>query len=137
MIETFGEKFDDLFRYLAMDESFYLIEASLVIIIALVLDVFQRKSLKVLKEKAKRTKNIWDDIFLGALAKPVSIIIWISSVCYIADIIQNATKSMLFYELFDHGREVGIALCLIIFGIELIRKAEKNIFLSFILFFSF
>jgi MscS family membrane protein len=70
---------------------------------------------------------IWDDVVLGALPKPTSIIIWISSFSYVADIIQRATQNMLFYELFDPAREIGIIVCLVVFAIGLINKAEQNI----------
>ena len=45
----------------------------------------------------------------------------------VADIIQRATQKMLFYELFDPAREIGIILCLVVFAIGLINKAEQNI----------
>ena len=67
---------------------------------------------------------------LGALPKPVSIIIWISSFSYVADIIQRATQKVLFYELFDPAREIGIILCLVVFAIGLINKAEQNILIQ-------
>jgi MscS family membrane protein len=45
----------------------------------------------------------------------------------VAELIQAATKKMLFYELFTPARDVGIVLCLVIFFMRLISKAEKNI----------
>jgi MscS family membrane protein len=127
MIEFFENKTDSFLRFIALDESFYLIEVVLVIFIALLLDLAQRKTVKIFKEKATSTKTILDDVFLGAVSKPVSIIIWISSISYIADLIQEATSKMFFYELFDPAREIGIVLCLVIFVYRLINKAEKNI----------
>ncbi len=117
-------------EYISRAESFYLIESGLVFLGALLLDLFQRKALKKFKQKAKRTKTIWDDVILGAMARPISFIIWISSVSYVADIIQRATKNMLFYELFDPAREIGIILCVFLFFVGLITKAEKNILMT-------
>ena len=130
MIETLKDLLNPFAHFFTKDESFYVVESSLVLFVALILDLLQRKSLRVFKEKAKRTKNIWDDVFLGALSKPVSIIIWISSISYVADIIQEATKKMLFYELFEPARQVGIILCLVLFVVGLINKAEKNILIN-------
>ena len=127
MIDSIKDLFDVFFHYISQAESFYVVESSLVLFVAFLLDLFQRKTLFALKEKAKRTKTVWDDVVLGALPKPISIIIWISSFSYVADIIQRATQKMLFYELFDPAREIGIILCLVVFAIGLINKAEQNI----------
>ena len=127
MIEFLKDLSNTFVHFIVQDESFYIVESCLVLFVALMLDLLQRKSLRVFKEKAKRTKTIWDDVFLGALSKPISIIIWISSISYVADIIQEATKKMLFYELFEPARQVGINLCLVLFVIGLIHKAEQNI----------
>ena len=127
MIEAIKELFDVFIHFILQAESFYLIESSLVLFGAFLLDLFQRKTIKNFKVKAKRTKTIWDDVILEALSKPISIIIWILSISYVAELIQAATKKMLFYELFTPAREVGIVLCLVIFVMRLISKAEKNI----------
>ena len=125
MIESLKDLFVVFLNYISRAESFYIVESSLVLFVALLLDLFQRKTLCALKEKAKRTKTIWDDVFLGALPKPISIIIWISAISYIADIIQQATQKMLFYELFGPAREIGIILCLVVFVIGLINRQNK------------
>ena len=127
MIEAIKELFDVFMHFILQGESFYLIESSLVILGAFLLDLFQRKTLKAFKKKAERTKTIWDDVILGALARPISVIIWISSFSYIADIVQRATKNMIFYELFNPAREIGIVLSIALFFIGLISKAEKSI----------
>jgi len=127
MIEAIKELFDVFIHFILQAESFYLIESSLVLFGAFLLDLFQRKTLKAFQKKTERTKTIWDDVILGALARPISVIIWVSSFSYIADIVQQATKKMIFYELFDPAREIGIILCLVVFAIGLINKAEQNI----------
>jgi MscS family membrane protein len=127
MIEAIKELFDVFIHFILQAESFYLIESSLVLFGAFLLDLFQRTTIKTFKVKAKRTKIIWDDVILEALSKPISIIIWILSISYVSELIQAATKKMLFYELFTPARDVGIVLCLVIFFMRLISKAEKNI----------
>ena len=130
MIDSIKDLFDVFFHYISRAESFYVVESCLILFGALFLDLFQRKTLKAFKVKAKRTKIIWDDVILEALSKPISIIIWILSISYVAELIQAATKKMLFYELFAPAREVGIVLCLVIFVMRLISKAEKNILIQ-------
>ena len=130
MTEYLINIFDNFSHFISKDESFYVVESSLILFIAFVFDLVQRKTLGVFKDKAKLTKNIWDDVFLGALSRPVSIIIWILSISYVAELVQTATQKMLFYELFGPAREVGIVLCLAIFAMGLIGKAEKNILMQ-------
>jgi len=127
VIEFLAEFFVSSLNYILKAESFYLIESCLIIFGALLLDLSQRKTLASFKIKAERTKTIWDDVVLGALVRPVSVIIWISAFSYMADIIQDATKNMLFYELFDPAREIGIILSIALFFIGLISKAEKSL----------
>jgi len=130
MIESIQNLSTAFLNYISRAESFYIVESSLILFGALLLDLFQRKTLKAFKVKSKRTKTIWDDVFLEALSKPISIIIWILSISYVAELIQAATKKMLFYGLFAPAREVGIVLCLVIFFMRLISKAEKNILIQ-------
>ena len=67
MIEFTQNLTTDFLNYVSRAESFYVVESSLVLFVAFLLDLFQRKTLFALKEKAKRTKMIWDDVVLGAL----------------------------------------------------------------------
>ena len=130
MIDSIKDLFDVFSHYISQAESLYVVESSLILFGTLLLDLFQRKNLKAFRVKAKPTKIIWDDVFLEALSKPISFIIWILSISYVAELIQAATKKMLFYELFAPAREVGIVLCLVIFVMRLISKAEKNILIQ-------
>ena len=130
MIEYLTELFVSSLDFIMKAESFYLIESCLIIFGALLLDLSQRKTLASFKIKAEHTKTIWDDVVLGALARPISVIIWISAFSYMADIIQDATKNMLFYELFDPAREIGIILSIALFFIGLISKAEKSLLMD-------
>ena len=130
MIEYLMELFVSSLDFIMKAESFYLIESCLIIFGALLLDLSQRKTLANFKIKAEHTKTIWDDVVLGALARPISVIIWISAFSYMADIIQDATKNMLFYEIFDPAREIGIILSIALFFIGLISKAEKSLLMD-------
>ena len=117
-------------HYLLQDESFYLVESFLIIFVALVVDLFQKKTLRKLKEKSIETKNIWDDVFFGALSKPLSIIIWVSSVSYVAETIEEATKKMILYEAFAPARKVGIILGLVLLFVKLVNETEKKFILE-------
>jgi len=127
MIEYVANFLNRFSNFMSQDKSFFMVESALIIFLAFAFDLMQRKIIRIFKDKAKRTKIIWDDVFLGALSKPISIIIWILSISYVAELIQAATNNMLFYELVGPARDVGILVCLVMFAMRLISKAESNI----------
>jgi MscS family membrane protein len=130
MIEYFIYFLNKFSNFISQDKSFYMVEATLIIIFTFAFDLMQRKIIRIFKEKAKQTKTIWDDVFLGALSKPISVILWILSISYVAELVQAATNNMLFYEIFGPAKEVGILVCLVLFAMRLISKAESNILIE-------
>ena len=130
MIEYFIYILNKFSNFISQDKSFYMVESTLIIIFTFAFDLMQRKIIRIFIDKAKKTKTIWDDVFLGALSKPISIIIWILSISYVAELVQAATNNMLFYEIFGPAKEVGILACLVIFAMRLISKAENNILIQ-------
>ena len=124
MIDYLINLLNSIRLYLSRDASFYLVESFLILFVALVVDLFQKRTITTLKEKSESTKTIWDDVFLGALSNPLSIIIWVSSITYVAETIEEATKKMIFYEAFAPARKVGIILCFILFFIVVFWQAK-------------
>ncbi|MZG52641.1 MAG: mechanosensitive ion channel family protein [Nitrospinae bacterium] len=105
-------------------ENIYLIEVLLVLVFAFVADLVQKNSFRRLAAKAEKTKNVWDDAILLSIPKPLSIIIWVSSVAFAAEIIQNATNAKIF-EAFYPLRNAIIIAALARFIILVLRHIEK------------
>ena len=56
----------------------YILQAFLVILLALFANYLQKKVLSRLLIKLEKTKTKWDDILISALQKPISLIILLS-----------------------------------------------------------
>ncbi len=79
-----------------IENSGYLIQAFIVVFGSLVLDFIQKKVLKRLHRRLEQTETKWDDAVVDAISKPISVIIWAAGISLAAEIIQNATKAVIF-----------------------------------------
>ena len=69
-------------------ENTYIFQTLLVIFLALIADLIQKIVLRRLTKKAEETKNKWDDAILSSIPRPLSLIIWVSSIAFSAEIFQ-------------------------------------------------
>jgi MscS family membrane protein len=113
------------FNKLLNPENIFIIQAFLVIFVALIADFFQKKIFKSLAEKAIRTTNKWDDALLLSIPRPLSIIIWITGITFASEIINKATKAVIL-EAFIPLRDAIIIASLAWFLVLTIQQAEKS-----------
>ena len=106
-------------------ENAYILEAFFVLVFALLADIIQRKTFRSLSAKATKTKTKWDDAILLSIPKPLSIIIWIASVAFAADIIREALNARIL-EAFYPIRNATIITALGYFLILAIGRIEKT-----------
>ena len=107
-------------------ESVWIVKIFVIVLAALLVEFFQRKIAKRILRKLGDTKTYWDDAFVFALIKPVSLIIWGTGVYFAADIAGRQTKS----ELFDYVEPVYsivIIVAITWFLVRFIAKAEQSI----------
>ena len=116
--------FDSLQKILIENNS-YLLQAFIVVFGALVIDFIQRRVLKKIYRRLEKTTNKWDDAFVGALAKPVSVVIWAAGIALAADIIQTSTKAVIFSAV-EPLRDTIIVAALGWFLLRLINNIEKT-----------
>jgi len=109
-------------------ENAYILEAFFVLVLALLVDIIQRKTFRRLSAKATKTKTKWDDAILLSIPKPLSIIIWIASIAFAADIIREALNAKIL-DAFYPIRNATIITALGYFLILAIGRVEKS-FLS-------
>ncbi len=90
-----------------------------IIFVALLLDYIQKKILKRIKIQLERTSNLWDDAFIHAVIKPLSVLIWIFGLSIAVEVagLSNALK------IFEVGVIVAVSWTLI----RLITFVEINI----------
>ena len=110
-------------------ENTYILQTFLVIFLALTLDLIQKRVFRGFAKKAEETKNKWDDAILSSIPKPLSLIIWASSIAFSAEIFQKETGAVIF-EAFQPLRNAINIASLAWFLILSIQKTEKNHLIS-------
>ncbi|MFT4579974.1 MAG: MscS family membrane protein [Nitrospinales bacterium] len=106
-------------------ENTYILQAFLVIFLALIADLIQKKAFRELSKKAEKTNKKWDDAILYSIPRPLSIIIWVSSIAFSAEIFQKETGAVIF-EAFQPLRNAIVIASLAWFLILSIKRTEKN-----------
>lgn len=103
----------------------YLIQAFIVIFGSLIINYIQKRILKRLHRRLEKTKYNWDHALVGAIAKPVSVIIWAAGISLAAEIIQKSTNAVIFNAV-QPMRDSIIIAALGWFLIRLINNIEKT-----------
>lgn len=83
---------------------------------------------RLLKRSARaaaKTASAWDDLFLRAARRPVPIAVWIIGLAFTANLIRRHVDDPLF-DLVGPLRDVGIAICLAWFVLEVIATAGDH-----------
>jgi MscS family membrane protein len=74
----------------------WILQVFVVVFLALTIDLVQRRVLKRLMARFERSPNLWDDCFVGALVKPLSLLIWVLGIAFAGDIVRIKADSPLF-----------------------------------------
>ena len=106
-------------------ENTYILQAFLVVLLALIADLIQKKAFRRLSKKAEKTSKKWDDAILSSIPRPLSIIIWVSSIAFTAEIFQKETGAVIF-EVFEPLRNAVVIASLAWFLILSIKRTEEN-----------
>lgn len=117
------------FDQLLSQENMYIFHAFLVIFVALIADLFQKRIFKSLAKKAGRTANQWDDALLLSIPRPLSLIIWVASIAFAGEIIQKVTGAVIL-EVFTPLRNAIIIAALAWFLVLFIRRTETSFLAS-------
>ncbi|HEX6928195.1 MAG TPA: mechanosensitive ion channel family protein [Gammaproteobacteria bacterium] len=96
-----------------------------IIVVALVVDMFQRAVTRRLGARTRGTENPWDDALFDALRKPASAFIWLIGITLAAELIALQTEAEI-YAYVDEARAVGVVTILAWFLLRFIRKVESN-----------
>ena len=113
------------FDQLLIQENVYILQAFLVMFVALLMNLFQKKIFRTLSKKAESTRNKLDDVILLSIPRPLSAIIWITGIAFTSEIIQNATGAVIL-EAFIPLRDAVIIAALAWFLVLIIQHTEKN-----------
>jgi MscS family membrane protein len=97
-----------------------------VVFFALLADFFQRRILRGLAQRLKKTATLWDDALLEAMRKPLSLLIWVVGISFAAQIAAARTDVEIF-SIVVPMRDVLVIVALAWFLVRFIKQAEGNI----------
>lgn len=104
----------------------WITEVFLVVLGVLVFNFIQKRILLRLVRRLRPSPKTWDDAFVEALQRPLSVFIWIVGIAFAAQIVQNRTGAVIF-EAVAPIRDIGVIATVAWFLIRLIRRVEANI----------
>ena len=112
------EQLKDYFPYLYETDT-WILQVFSIIFTALLIDFIQKKVLKRLQNQLEKTPNLWDDAFIHAVIKPISLMILAFALSVVMDIASFNNS----YKVFEVGTIIVIAWTLI----RLISFVEMNV----------
>lgn len=112
------EILDKINNYISQDE-LWMLHVFIIVFVSLLADFFQKRALIRLQKKLECTKTAWDDAFIHAIRKPLSLLIWVFGLSFSLDVMGVDFSSAI--------RELGIIVSVAWCAVRFIRFAEKNI----------
>lgn len=97
-----------------------------IVFLTLLLNFVQKRVIKRLDAKVQKTVNPWDDALVGAIDRPLTVLIWLVGLAFAVNVIQEVQPATIF-EAVRPIRDVGVIACLAWFLTRFIHRAENNI----------
>ncbi len=108
-----------------LEHQHWIFQVFAVILIALTVDLIQRRTLKKLLIRAEnRTKNLWDDAILRALQRPITLLIWVTGIAFSARIAQHEAPAAIF-DAITPLRDIGVISAFTWFLIRLSKEGQQ------------
>jgi len=107
-------------------ESVWIVQIFLIVLVTLFADFIQRKLVKRIAKRFEKTDNFWDDAFLFAAIKPISLVIWVMGIYVAATLAELGSKSVVFQYL-DPLRDILVIAAVTWFLVRFIQRSEQGI----------
>jgi MscS family membrane protein len=104
----------------------WVLQVFVVVLAVLLANFFQRRLLSRLHKRLLATNKIWDDAVVGAMRRPLNLLIWIVGLAFAAQIVQQQTDAVIF-DAIKPIRDVGVIACLAWFLVRMSRRVETNV----------
>jgi MscS family membrane protein len=104
----------------------WITQVFLVVLAAVTADFVQRRVLTRLRRKLETTRNPWDDAVVDALARPLSLLIWVVGIAFAAQIAERVSQAPIFAAV-GPVRDVGVIVAVTWFLIRVVRRIERNV----------
>jgi len=98
----------------------------LFVLATLLLNFVLRRILLRAEKRAAHTKTQWDDVFINALKKPLSLLIWMVGLGLIVSFLEDYTSPKVF-EYINNAKNVGIIVSFFWFFSRLVRNIEEKV----------
>lgn len=112
------EKLQNYFPFI-YETDVWILQVFIIVFAALLFDFIQRKVLRRLKTQLEKTPNLWDDAFIHAVIKPLSLLIWLVGLAIAIEVSGLSSALKIF--------EVGVIFVVTWTLIRLITFVEENI----------
>ena len=100
----------------------------LIVLLALLLDFFQRKLMRRLEKVVSETANLWDDAIFLTARRPITLVVWVVGITLAAQMIPVREEGgLLDAELIIRIRQIGVLYAITWFLYALVRSIENNI----------
>ena len=100
----------------------------LIVLVALLLDFFQRKLMRRLEKVVSETANLWDDAIFLTARRPLTLVVWVVGITLAAQMIPVREEGgLLDAELIIRIRQIGVLYAITWFLYALVRSIENNI----------
>ncbi len=100
----------------------------LIVLVALLLDFFQRKLMRRLEKVVSETANLWDDAIFLTARRPLTLVVWVVGITLAAQMIPVREEGgLLDAELIIRIRQIGVLYAITWFLYALVRSVENNI----------
>jgi MscS family membrane protein len=100
----------------------------LIVLVALLLDFFQRKLMRRLEKVVSDTANLWDDAIFLTARRPLTLVVWVVGITLAAQMIPVREEGgLLDAELIIRIRQIGVLYAITWFLYALVRSIENNI----------
>lgn len=97
----------------------WILQVFIIVFFALFVDFIQRKILRRLNKRLEKTPNLWDDAFVHAIIKPLSLLIWVFGLSLAVDVAGLSHA----FKIFEVGSIIVVSWTVI----RLISFVERNI----------
>ncbi len=108
------------------EQHLWVAESFVVVFFTLIVAFVVGRALNKIEAKAKLTRTLWDDAFVGALRRPLKWLIWLMGIATAAEIAGEQSGSVILQSV-NHLRYLGGIFVATWFLLDLIRRIEKNL----------
>ena len=103
----------------------WLVQAVVVVFVALLIDWTQKRMLARLRAEAGKTRTYWDDALLEAAGKPLSLLIWVLALTFAVDVAKSDSEAVIFTAV-GPVRDVGAITAFTWFLVRLVTRVEAH-----------